>query len=285
MTEQTARPSRRTILVATGSVVLPPSVPSRSVVERLPGANDRHLCFVMPESVDEPFCGSQAIDRRNISGNQLGIPLSVRVRIVDPPSSPVAPTHVDFWHANARGICSNFLSRCDESIMRYAWPDLSSQNTHDRRKEWVTSDSIYPSGCCARTVHIHFKICRGGRTCLKTQMFYSDAPNELIYRNAPEYLRRTMREPVTMTDWIQIAATHHTMGNLRKKVDRYAAEIAYEVKFAAMLLLFKKTQSLKEELCVPQQNAPRNIADQIASLVPSRAKLKQRALLKSRAPQ
>ncbi|MEE4455173.1 hypothetical protein V2S85_26365 [Novosphingobium resinovorum] len=226
---------------------------------------------MLPDVVDGPYYEDRAIMRSDITEGRPGIPLEVRVRIVDPSCRPIRNARVDCWQADAGGIYSNYPYQGDDlKIATIGETFLRGTQVSDE-DGMVVFRTIYPGWYRARTAHIHFKVYIGERTRLTTQMFFPDALNEFIYLNVPGYKREAVRDTVNMTDWILTEASHHAMANVREEIDRYIAEMTFGVDPRAMPPVSEKMSCPAEGKCAPAPNTPPAEAKRVELLVPSPA--------------
>lgn len=264
--------SRRNLLAAAGTGALSGMiVPLASGKAKAAPTTGSKVCFVMPDIVDGPYYESRAIMRSDITEGKKGIPLEVRVCIVDPSCRPIAGARVDCWQADAGGIYSNYPNQGDDLTVATMGETFLRGTQITDKDGWVTFLTIYPGWYRARTAHLHFKVYVGDRTRLTTQMFFPDALNEFIYLNVPEYQRQAVRDTVNVTDWILVEASRHAMANVREEIDRYVAEATFGVDPRAMPAASEPMPCPAEGKCVPEPNIPPDPSDRVAALIPSAA--------------
>ncbi|MCA8887964.1 MAG: hypothetical protein KDA46_03975 [Parvularculaceae bacterium] len=189
--------------------------------------------MVTPDVTQGPYYERDVIERRDITDGKEGVPLELRVRIVDGSCNPIANARVDVWHSDAQGIYSGQLAQGDDHSVSTADDNFlrGTQYTDDRGV--VVFNTIYPGWYAARTPHIHFKVFVDAKTRLTAQMYFPDALSEYIYLNAPDYQRELERDTVNLTDWILVRSTRKSMAFVQEQVDRYVASITYGVNPAA----------------------------------------------------
>ncbi|WP_339449485.1 intradiol ring-cleavage dioxygenase [Pseudomonas sp. EA_5y_Pfl2_R50] len=121
-----------------------------------------------PEQVAGPFFRNPRLLRRNISEGAEGLPLLLRLSIVDAMTGePVCGALVDIWHCNARGAYSGW-SRINPDIEVDAEAIGSIPRTDDDTylrgsqfsdsKGRVRFTTIYPGFYAGRTLHIHVAV-------------------------------------------------------------------------------------------------------------------------------
>ncbi|MEZ5897441.1 MAG: hypothetical protein R3C40_05720 [Parvularculaceae bacterium] len=197
------------------------------------GISNANVCMVTPDVTQGPYYEPDVIERRDITDGKKGVPLELRVIIVDDSCRPIANARVDVWHSDAQGIYSGQLAQGDDHSVSTADDNFlrGTQYTDDHGA--VVFNTIYPGWYAARTPHIHFKVFIDDKTRLTAQMYFPDALSEYIYLNAPDYQRELERDTVNLTDWILVRSTRNSMAFVQEQVDRYVASITYGVNPAA----------------------------------------------------
>lgn len=266
--------SRRTILIGVGGTTLAAGAMAvQAATGESRAASQKSgdgVCFVMPDVVDGPYYRPKAIIRQDITEGRKGIPLEIRVRIVDAMCRPIARARVDTWQADALGVYSDFPNQGDElNVATLGQTYLRGTQITDT-DGWVTFTSIYPGWYRSRTAHIHFKIYIGGKTRLTAQMYFPDAMNEHIFTTVPGYKRDKVRDTINATDWLLEAGTRHSLAQVKEELDRYVATITYGVDPAHVPSPSEQMPCPPAPaLCVPMPGTPPVGAERIAALVPS----------------
>lgn len=137
-------------------------------------------CVLAPEQTEGPFYLEDQRIRRNITEGKPGVPLSLRLGVVDVSScKPIKGATVDIWHCDAGGVYSG----------------TSTQDTEDERflrgvqrtdaKGIAVFNTIYPGWYPGRTVHIHVLVHLGGNVVHTGQLYFADALTDTVYRRSP----------------------------------------------------------------------------------------------------
>lgn len=263
--------SRRTLLSATGAGGLAATVGAPIALSRGAAAASPRVCFVMPDVVDGPYYESRAIVRADIAEGRPGIPLEMRVSVVDAACRPIADARVDCWQADAQGIYSNYPDQGDDYDIATRGETFLRGTQFTGADGTVVFRTIYPGWYAARTAHVHFKIHVGDRVRLTTQMFFPDALSEFIYLNVPAYKRARTRDTINVNDWILADATRHAMADVREEVDRYTAQITFGIDPRATPVEGPKMVCPADRKCLVKPNTPPAADDRVAALVPSAA--------------
>lgn len=124
--------------------------------------------LLSPEQIAGPFFRNPKLIRRNISEGQDGIPLVLRLTIIDAMTGePVQGTLLDIWHCNARGAYSGW-SKVDPDQEVAADTIGSIPRTDDDtylrggqftdNKGVVRFTTIYPGYYAGRALHLHVAV-------------------------------------------------------------------------------------------------------------------------------
>jgi protocatechuate 3,4-dioxygenase beta subunit len=167
-------------------------------------------CRLTPEVTEGPFYVALDRIRRNITEGQGGVPLTLRVRVIDIKKCvPIRGAAVDIWHCNASGLYSSVAQNntLGQTFLR------GVQLTN--RKGFATFDSVYPGHYMGRATHIHLKVhigtkaragvLRGGHVAHTGQLFFDESVNNAVYALAP-YSTGAAQRTLNSTDGIYTQA-------------------------------------------------------------------------------
>jgi protocatechuate 3,4-dioxygenase beta subunit len=126
------------------------------------------VCLLAPEQIAGPYFRNPRLIRRNISEGASGIPLLLKLSIVDVSTcEPVTDALVDIWQCNARGAYSGW-SKVDPdkevdvgdigSVPRTDDDTYLRGGQFTDRKGIVRFTTIYPGFYAGRSVHIHVAV-------------------------------------------------------------------------------------------------------------------------------
>ena len=146
-------------------------------------------CVLAPEQSAGPFFFEGDTFRRNITEGKPGVPLTLRLTVVDVSTcKAIKVALVDIWHCDAGGVYSG----------------ASTQGTENRTflrgiqrtdaKGVAVFRTIYPGWYPGRAVHIHVQVSLGGNVVHTGQLYFPDTLTDAVYRRAP-YNRRPGRDP------------------------------------------------------------------------------------------
>ncbi|MBB3242420.1 protocatechuate 3,4-dioxygenase beta subunit [Pseudomonas sp. Tn43] len=126
------------------------------------------VCQLSPEQIAGPYFRNPKLIRRNISEGMDGIPLVLRLTIVDAMTGqPVTGALVDIWHCNARGAYSGW-SKIDPDkevdVGSIGSIPRTDDDTYLRGGQFtdqqgvVRFTTIYPGFYAGRALHIHVAV-------------------------------------------------------------------------------------------------------------------------------
>ncbi|MEX0956472.1 MAG: intradiol ring-cleavage dioxygenase [Rhizobiaceae bacterium] len=150
------------------------------------------VCAIMPETTEGPFYFDPDLERTDITEGRPGVPLRLRVQVVDAGCNPIGGARVDIWHCDAEGIYSGYprqlggLDTSGETFLR---------GTRFADADGIAEFStIYPGWYPGRTPHIHFKAFPDQEHVLTGQMFFPDDLSREIYDTVAPYSDRDARQ-------------------------------------------------------------------------------------------
>lgn len=175
-----------------------------------------------PAVEEGPFYLPDAPDRADISEGLAGVPVELRIAVVDLADAPLAGTRVDVWHCDAQGRYSGFGAHpgapVEASRASARWLRGVQVAGKDGAVRFLT---VYPGWYPGRTTHIHYKVWLGERVVLTSQAFLPDALNEFLYASAPAYRRAELRDTLNRDDHIAADAGEPGRSALADLGDRY----------------------------------------------------------------
>ena len=153
-------------------------------------------CVLAPEMTEGPYFVEGDKVRRNITEGKPGVPLSLRLTVVDVSTcKPIRNAAVDIWHCDAGGTYSGTGQQGTEGLTF-----LRGIQRTDRNGIAIFK-TIYPGWYPGRAVHIHLKAFLGGSTVHTGQLFFPDKLTDVVYKRSP-YNRRPNRDPRNNADSI-----------------------------------------------------------------------------------
>jgi protocatechuate 3,4-dioxygenase beta subunit len=171
-------------------------------------------CVLTPELTEGPYYIADEKLRRNITEGRPGIPLTLRLAVVDVSTcKPISGAAVDIWHADASGIYSGFgAGSANRTFMR----GIQRANGSGV----ATFQTVYPGWYMGRTVHIHVKVHVAANVVHTGQIFFNDAVTDAVYRRAP-YNRRPSRSTRNADDSIFVNGGSKSVLKVRKQGTGY----------------------------------------------------------------
>lgn len=180
--------------------------------------------LLTPEQIAGPYFRNPKLIRRNISEGLDGIPLVLRLTIVDAMTGqPVTGAIVDIWHCNARGAYSGWSKinpDTEVDVDAIGAIPRTDDDTYLRGGQFtdlhgiVRFTTIYPGFYAGRALHIHVAVrVPAGKNYLEErhvawvgQLYLPEVASRSVL-NAREYSGRTIAPLANQQDFF-----HETMG-------------------------------------------------------------------------
>ena len=180
-------------------------------------------CVLSPEMTEGPYFVEGDKVRRNITEGKPGVPLMLRLTVVDASTCrPIRNAAVDVWHCDAGGTYSATAQEGTDGLTFLR----GIQRTD--RSGLAAFKTIYPGWYPGRAVHIHLKVFLGGTTVHTGQLFFSDRVTDTVYKRSP-YNRRPNRDPRNAGDSIYRNGGSRSMLKLAKSGNGYVGRITMGV--------------------------------------------------------
>ena len=179
-------------------------------------------CVLTPEQTEGPYYIAGEKVRRNITEGRPGVPLLLRLRVVDSSTCwPIKGAAVDIWHADAVGVYSGFgAGSASRTFMRGI--QRTDKNGVARFR------SVYPGWYQGRTVHIHVKVHVAGNVVHTGQLYFPDSLTDRVFRRKP-YSRRSKRTTRNANDFVFAQGGRRSLLRLRKAGTAYVGSITMGV--------------------------------------------------------
>jgi protocatechuate 3,4-dioxygenase beta subunit len=180
-------------------------------------------CVLAPEQTEGPYYVDDAALRRNVTEGRPGVPLTLRLTVVNASScKPITGAAVEIWHCDAGGVYSatTVQDTEDERFLR------GVQRTD--AKGLAIFRTIYPGWYQGRTVHIHTMVHIAGNVVHTGQLYFSDATTDAVYKRSP-YNARSNRTTRNAADSIYRNGGRRSTLKLVKKGSAYVGSITMGV--------------------------------------------------------
>src|SRR6266536_202532 len=179
-------------------------------------------CVLTPEQTEGPYYIADEKVRRNITEGRAGVPLILRLRVVDVSTCrPVKDAAVDIWPADAHGVYSGFGAGAGSRTFMRGIQRTDANGLARFR-------SVYPGWYRGRTVHIHVKVHVEGNVVHTGQLYFPDSLTDKVFRRKP-YNRRGKRTTRNASDSVFVNGGRRSMLSLRKSGSAYIASITMGV--------------------------------------------------------
>jgi protocatechuate 3,4-dioxygenase beta subunit len=185
---------------------------------------DAGVCAIMPQTTAGPFYFDPELERSDISEGREGVPLVVRLQVVDGQCRPLAGKRVDIWHCDAQGMYSGYPGQGDSRDIDTSGQKFLRGVQHTDERGIVAFATIYPGWYPGRTTHIHFKAFPDDGSSLTGQLFFPDDLSEHLFTTvAPYNDRRGRRNTLNKDDRIALDAGTPAQAALRENGTAYEA--------------------------------------------------------------
>ena len=177
-------------------------------------------CVLAPEQTEGPYYIDDAAVRRNVREGKPGVPLRVRLTVVDASTcKAVKGAAVEIWHCDAAGAYSGVQG--DGAMF------LRGVQRTDA-KGLAVFDTVYPGWYPGRTVHIHTMVHIGGNVVHTGQLYFPDAVTDAVYKRSP-YSRRPDRTPRNAGDSVYRNGGKRSTLRLQRRGSAYTGSITMGV--------------------------------------------------------
>jgi protocatechuate 3,4-dioxygenase beta subunit len=182
---------------------------------------DADVCVIVPEVTEGPYYFDPALLRADITEGRPGLPMTLKMQVVDQTCAPLAKARVDVWHCDADGIYSGYNGYEGETFMRGT--QMSDA------EGMVTFQTVYPGWYRGRTTHIHFKVFLNETTVLTGQIFFPDDVSEQVYATVAPYTARSGRDTFNDEDGIARQAGAASVASIEGTPEAYTAALVVGV--------------------------------------------------------
>jgi protocatechuate 3,4-dioxygenase beta subunit len=180
-------------------------------------------CVIAPEQTEGPYFLDDHKIRRNITEGRPGVPLTLRLTVVDVSTcKAIKGAAVNIWHCDAGGVYSG-VSGQDTENARF----LRGIQRADA-KGLALFKTIYPGWYRGRTVHIHVMVHIGGNVVHTGQLHFPDTLTDTVYKRSP-YRRRPGRDTRNAADSIYRNGGRRSTLRLTKSGTGYVGSITMGV--------------------------------------------------------
>ncbi|MAQ86386.1 MAG: protocatechuate dioxygenase [Maritimibacter sp.] len=185
---------------------------------------DTDVCAIMPEVTEGPYYLDEALVRRDIREDRDGVPVLLRMQVVDATCTPLPGARVDVWHCDAQGVYSSFGGA--EAGQSSATGETFLRGTQRADATGLVEfDTIYPGWYRGRTTHIHFKVWLDDANVLTGQIFFPDDLSEALYANAAPYGRGRARDTMNAADRIAQRAGRAAVADVSEQAEGYVVQL------------------------------------------------------------
>ena len=214
MNDHTIRRREALVALAAGVGVVTQIKLLRELTTATPQALAASGCVLQRELTEGPYYLDLDLVRRNIKGNRRGTPLTLRFVVVNASTcKPIPGAKVEIWHADAAGTYSGVAGASGNYLRGIQQADSAGR---------VRFESIFPGWYPGRTPHIHMKVFVGGDEVHTGQVFFRQAVQRTVYRQAA-YAARGQADTTNASDNIYGSAGERALMSLTRKSSRIAS--------------------------------------------------------------
>jgi protocatechuate 3,4-dioxygenase beta subunit len=147
-------------------------------------------------------CYVTAEDRQDISEGSLGLPMRLKLRVVDEACRPVPGAIVDVWHTAPHGVYSSADAPAgctlgDAAALAARYFRGMRHTDEDGVAEF---DSCFPGWYSGRTIHVHLTVWVNGIASVTSQLYFDDTLSDEIIAAEPIYADRGPRNTTNQND-------------------------------------------------------------------------------------
>lgn len=224
--------TRRSLIKAGAATTVLGAVGGGAIFRRVASAQDAMAvdeetaatavsCLLTPELTEGPYYLDDALIRQDITEGKEGIPLTLRINVVDTTScTPLTNVAVDIWHCDSHGYYSGVEGNnpgpdADQALIEEAEIQTFLRGVQITDENGVAEfATIYPGWYISRTIHIHMKVIvdgeagttyEDGHVAHTGQLFFDEETTEAVlalppYNDRPNEQRTTNDEDNILAD-------------------------------------------------------------------------------------
>ncbi|RJF80476.1 protocatechuate dioxygenase [Oleomonas cavernae] len=203
----------------------------------LPGAavaQAGDVCRLTPQVTEGPFYTDPRLVRADMREGRPGVPLALRLQVVDARCQALAKARVDVWHCDALGLYSGYPGQGDGRDISTVGETFLRATQIAGADGTVQFTTLYPGWYRGRTPHIHFKAFIDRANVLTGQIFFPDALSEAVYSSTAPYSARGSKPDTTNAqDGIARRAGEASVASIKQVSDGYEAAMVIGIDPAA----------------------------------------------------
>jgi protocatechuate 3,4-dioxygenase beta subunit len=208
--------TRRTVIAALGGATLGAAAPGLTATQATAAADRSNTaqspsrpaadCVLTPEQTEGPYYLDLETVRKDITEGKPGVPLTLRVKVIDTACSALPGTAVDIWHCDALGVYSGYVAGGSTPATTFL---RGVQLTDSAGVAEFTT--VYPGWYVGRALHIHVKThvggtvtggrYQGGHVSHTGQLYFPETYNSRVAALAP-YRNNTATRTLNARDGI-----------------------------------------------------------------------------------
>jgi protocatechuate 3,4-dioxygenase beta subunit len=191
------------------------------------------VCRLTPQVTEGPFYTDPRLVRADMREGRPGVPLALRLQVVDARCQALANARVDVWHCDALGLYSGYPGQGDGRDISTVGETFLRATQVAGADGTVQFTTLYPGWYRGRTPHIHFKAFVDRASVLTGQIFFPDALSAAVYGSSAPYSARGGPDTTNAEDGIARRACEASMASIKQVPDGYEAAMVIGVDPAA----------------------------------------------------
>ncbi len=224
--DETRKLTRRESLLAVGGIVAAALLPDVADAASGPAgvSTGAISCVLTPEMTEGPFYVPSEKVRRNITEGKPGVPLELRLAVVNASTcKPIRNAVVDIWHADAGGVYSGAVAgNTGTNFLR------GVQRTD--KDGLAVFKTIYPGWYQGRATHVHVKVYLSDGNVMHTgQLFFNESISNGVYKRTPYRAHGTKADTPNASDSIYRNGGSRSLLALKKVGAGYLGRITMGV--------------------------------------------------------
>lgn len=189
-----------------------------------------NACIIGAEVTEGPYYVDPGLIRADITEGRPGVPLEMKLQVVDTACQPIEGARVDIWHCDAAGNYSGYANQGSDRTTDTSTETFLRGTQMSDADGVATFQTIYPGWYRGRTTHIHYKVFLDQNTVLTSQIFFPDALSEYLFQSVAPYNERSgSRDTVNSNDWIAQEAGDGAFAFIKEQSSRYVAALVVGV--------------------------------------------------------
>ncbi|MEP7218648.1 MAG: T9SS type A sorting domain-containing protein [Bacteroidota bacterium] len=138
-------------------------------------------CLLTPAETEGPYYFNANLVRQDVTEGKPGIPLRLRLTVVNQDCVPIPNALVDIWHCDATGVYSGYAGQgSNGNVSTVGQTFIRGIQVTDAAGQ-VEFHTIYPGWYPGRVTHIHIKVNLSSTTAVTSQLYFPENISSQVY--------------------------------------------------------------------------------------------------------